>query len=43
MPELNVEISEIARMVRGAASGDRYAWERLVEQYARLIWSITAD
>ena len=43
MPEQNVESSDIAGWVRGAAGGDRRAWERLVEQYARLIWSITAD
>jgi RNA polymerase sigma factor (sigma-70 family) len=43
MPEQNVETSDIAGLVRGAAGGDRGAWERLVEQYARLIWSITAD
>ena len=30
-------------LVRRAADGDRQAWERLVDQYARLIWSITAD
>jgi RNA polymerase sigma factor (sigma-70 family) len=34
---------DIAGLVRGAAAGDRRAWERLVDQYARLIWSITAD
>ena len=34
---------DIARLVRGAAEGDRRAWEHLVEQYARLIWSITAE
>jgi RNA polymerase sigma factor (sigma-70 family) len=34
---------DIAGLVRGAAAGDRYAWERLVDQFARLIWSITAD
>jgi RNA polymerase sigma factor (sigma-70 family) len=33
---------DIAGLVRGAADGDRRAWERLVDQYARLIWSITA-
>jgi RNA polymerase sigma factor (sigma-70 family) len=43
MPEHKVESSDIAGWVRGAAGGDRRAWERLVEQYARLIWSITAD
>src|SRR5271169_1556647 len=34
---------DVARLVRCAAEGDRRAWERLVDQYARLIWSITAD
>jgi RNA polymerase sigma factor (sigma-70 family) len=34
---------DIAGLVRGAADGDRRAWERLVDQYARLIWSITAE
>ena len=37
------EAPDIAQLVRGAAAGDRRAWERLVDQYARLIWSITAD
>jgi len=27
----------------GPAAGDWRAWERLVDQYARLIWSITAE
>ena len=34
---------DIAQLVRSAADGDRRAWERLVNQYARLIWAITAD
>ena len=34
---------DVAGLVRRAAEGDRQAWERLVEQYARLIWSITAE
>jgi RNA polymerase sigma factor (sigma-70 family) len=29
--------------VRRAAAGDRWAWERLVDQYARLIWAMTRD
>jgi len=33
----------VAELVRRAADGDRKAWERLVEQFARLIWSITAE
>ena len=43
MPEQNFETAKIAGWVRAAAAGDRRAWERLVEQYNRLIWSITAD
>src|SRR6516225_5916261 len=38
-----LDSSDIARLVRGAAEGDRGAWERLVDQFARLIWSITAE
>lgn len=33
----------VADLVRRAADGDMKAWERLVEQFARLIWSITAE
>jgi RNA polymerase sigma factor (sigma-70 family) len=33
----------LAGLVRQAAAGDPCAWERLVDQYNRLIWSITAD
>src|ERR1700745_2020965 len=33
----------VAELVRGAANGDRMAWERLIDQFARLIWSITAE
>jgi RNA polymerase sigma factor (sigma-70 family) len=43
MPELNLETPDIAGLVVGAAAGDRRAWERLVKQYARLIWSITVE
>jgi len=43
MPEQNPATPDIAGLVRGAAAGDRRAWERLVAQYARLIWSITAE
>jgi RNA polymerase sigma factor (sigma-70 family) len=35
--------SGIALLVRRATEGDRSAWERLVDQYARLIWAITRD
>ncbi len=34
---------DVARLVRRASEGDRGAWERLVDQYARLIWAITRD
>lgn len=33
----------LPELVRGAAVGDRQAWEGLVERYARLIWSTTVD
>ena len=34
---------DATRLLRQAASGDRQAWERLVDKYGRLIWSITRD
>jgi RNA polymerase sigma factor (sigma-70 family) len=43
MPEKNLDTPDIAGLVRGAAAGDRCAWERLVDQFARLIWAITAE
>jgi RNA polymerase sigma factor (sigma-70 family) len=39
----SLDAPDIAQLVRGAAAGDRQAWERLVDQYGRLIWSITVD
>ncbi len=33
----------VALLVPMAASGDKRAWERLVAQYSRLIWSITVE
>src|SRR6266568_5678196 len=39
----NLNSAEIAELVRRAADGDHQAWDRLVDQYARLIWSITVD
>jgi RNA polymerase sigma factor (sigma-70 family) len=41
--EENDEALDVAELVRQAAEGDRWAWERLVDQYARLIWAITRD
>jgi RNA polymerase sigma factor (sigma-70 family) len=43
MPEQDLAGSGVAGLVRRAADGDHQAWERLVAQFARLIWSITAD
>ena len=43
MAEQNLDSADIAGLVRRAAAGDRQAWERLVEQFARLIWSITVE
>ena len=39
----DLESTDVARLVRRAAEGDLQAWERLVDQYARLIWSITGE
>ena len=42
-PPLDAASLEIAGWVRQAATGDIRAWNRLVDQYSRLIWSITAS
>jgi RNA polymerase sigma factor (sigma-70 family) len=34
---------DIAQVVRRAADGDLRAWERLIDQYGRLIWATTHD
>jgi RNA polymerase sigma factor (sigma-70 family) len=34
---------DVARLLRRAAVGDTSAWERLVDKFGRLIWSITRD
>src|SRR3954453_9357820 len=39
----DLESPDVARLVRVGADGDLQAWERLVDQYARLIWSITGE
>jgi RNA polymerase sigma factor (sigma-70 family) len=41
--ELSIAELEVALLVHRAASGDRRAWECLIDQYARLIWSITRE
>ena len=43
MPGQGSDASGVAVLVRRAAAGDRRAWERLVDQYARLIWAMTRD
>jgi RNA polymerase sigma factor (sigma-70 family) len=42
-PEREVAKFDAELMVRRAARGDQRAWERLVSQYARLIWAMTRD
>ena len=34
---------DIAAMVKHAIAGDTWAWERLIDKYGRLIWSITRE
>src|SRR6516162_10959101 len=41
--EQDVVAPDVTWLLRSAADGDWRAWERLVDQYARLIWSITAE
>jgi RNA polymerase sigma factor (sigma-70 family) len=43
MVRQNLGSADVAELVRRAADGDRQAWERLVDQFARLIWSITVE
>jgi RNA polymerase sigma factor (sigma-70 family) len=43
MPVQNLDHLDVADLVRRAADGDLKAWEGLVDQYARLIWSITGE
>src|SRR5258708_17579957 len=43
MLERGVDAPDVASLVRRAAEGDRQAWEGLVDQFARLIWSITVE
>jgi RNA polymerase sigma factor (sigma-70 family) len=41
--ELDVADLDIARLVKHAGAGDPRAWERLIDKYGRLIWSITRE
>jgi RNA polymerase sigma factor (sigma-70 family) len=34
---------DLACLVRAAAAGDKAAWERLVDQFSRLLWAMTRD
>jgi len=43
VPGQEASALDVAALVRRAAEGDHSAWERLVDQYARLIWAITRD
>ena len=43
MLDQDLEVLDVAALIRRASNGDRQAWERLIDQYARLIWSITVD
>jgi RNA polymerase sigma factor (sigma-70 family) len=42
MPECDTNLG-VAGLVRRATDGDWWAWERLIEQYGRLIWATTRD
>jgi RNA polymerase sigma factor (sigma-70 family) len=37
------DVADVAGLVRHAADGDLAAWDRLVAQFERLIWSITVE
>ena len=43
VPERDAGALDAAWLVQRAAEGDQWAWERLVDQYARLIWAMTRD
>ena len=43
MREHDVGAVDVAWLVRRAADGDPWAWERLVDQYGRLVWAMTRD
>jgi RNA polymerase sigma factor (sigma-70 family) len=41
--EQSLEFCDVAGLVRRAADGEMMAWNRLVDQFSRLIWSITVE
>jgi RNA polymerase sigma factor (sigma-70 family) len=43
MLDQDLGVLDVAALMRRASNGDHQAWERLVDQYSRLIWSITID
>jgi RNA polymerase sigma factor (sigma-70 family) len=43
MANLDVANLDVAGLVRRAGTGDPRAWERLIDKYGRLIWSITRE
>jgi RNA polymerase sigma factor (sigma-70 family) len=43
IPERRAQEPDAAGLVGRAAGGDQWAWERLVDQYARLVWAMTRD
>ena len=43
MAERKSDAPDVAGLLRSAADGDRQAWERIVDQFSRLIWSITVE
>lgn len=40
---LRLGAPDIADLVQRAGQGDGWAWERLVDQYGRIIWAVTRD
>ena len=43
MPGAAAGAVDVAEVVRDAASGDATAWDRLMDQYGKLVWAITRD
>src|ERR1700722_15469232 len=39
--EQGIDSCDVAELLRRAADGDMTAWNRLIDQFQRLIWSIT--
>ena len=41
--DLSESAPDVARLVRRAADGDQRAWNRLVERYSRVIWTVARN